>query len=198
MKQWLPKEHRKKILFLSDDMRIHSGIGVMSREIVEQTCGVFNWVQVGAAVNHPEAGQVVDISEDMSQVTGVNDPSVRIYPNNGYGDSRLVRRLLEIEAPDAMMIFTDPRYWVWLFQIEHEIRQKIPLMYYNIWDGGWSSSANAMPRYNRNYYRSCDALFSISKQTYAVNKYVLGPDNIIESDAPVNINQVGSVLEKQL
>jgi hypothetical protein len=75
MKQWLPKEQRKKILFLSDDMRIHSGIGVMSREIVEQTCGVFNWVQVGAAVNHPESGKIVDISEDVSRITGTEDPS---------------------------------------------------------------------------------------------------------------------------
>ena len=178
MKQWLPKEQRKKILFLSDDLRIHSGIGVMSREIVEQTCGVFNWVQFGAAINHPENGKVVDISQAVSEEVGVKDPSVIIYPQNGYGNSMLVRQLLEMEKPDAMLIFTDPRQWIWLFQIEHEIRQKIPLMYYNIWDGGWGSSPNAMPHYNRNFYRSCDALFAISKQTYAINKYVLGPENV--------------------
>ena len=68
MNKWLPKEQRKKILFLSDDMRIHSGVGVMSREIIEQTAGYFNWVQVGAAVNHPEAGKLVDISDDTRQV----------------------------------------------------------------------------------------------------------------------------------
>jgi hypothetical protein len=182
MKQWLPKEQRKKILLLSDDIRVHSGIGVMSREIVEQTCGVFNWAQVGAAVNHPEAGKVVDVSKDVSTQTGVEDASVRIYPQNGYGNSALIRQLLETEKPDAMLIFTDPRYWAWLFQIEHEIRQQIPLMYYNIWDGGWGSSPNAMPRYNRNFYRSCDALFAISKQTYAVNKYVLGTENVYTSE----------------
>jgi hypothetical protein len=172
MKQWLPKEQRKKIMLMSDDIRVHSGIGVMSREIVEQTCGIFNWIQVGAAVNHPEAGKQIDISADVANVTGVTDPSVRIYPQNGYGNSMVVRQLLEIEKPDAIFIFTDPRYWIWLFQIEHEIRQKIPLMYYNIWD------STPAPKFNRNFYRSCDALFAISKQTYNINKYVLGPDNV--------------------
>jgi hypothetical protein len=172
MNKWLPKEQRKKILFLSDDMRIPSGVGVMSREIVEQTSGYFNWVQVGAAVNHPETGKVVDISKDVTERTGYEDASVVIYPQSGYGDTRLIRTLLEIEKPDAILHFTDPRYWIWLYQIEHEIRRDIPIIYYNIWD------STPAPKYNRNYYRSCDALFAISKQTYNINKYVLGPDNI--------------------
>lgn len=170
MKQWLPKEQRKKILFLSDDMRVHSGIGVMSREIIEQTCGVFNWAQVGAAVNHPEAGKIVDISEELSKHTGVEDPYVRIYPQNGYGNSMVVRQLIEMEKPDAILHFTDPRYWIWLYQIEHEIRQKIPMMFYTIWDD------LPYPYYNKNFYRSDDGLFCISKQTYNIVKSVLGPE----------------------
>lgn len=170
MKQWLPKEQRKKIMLLSDDMRVHSGIGVMSREIVEQTCGVFNWVQVGAAINHPEAGKTVDVSGDVATITGVEDPSVRIYPQNGYGSSMLIRQLMEMEKPDAILHFTDPRYWIWLYQIEHEIRQKIPMMFYTIWDD------LPYPMYNKNFYRSDDALFAISKQTYNIVKQVLGPE----------------------
>lgn len=170
MKQWLPKDQRKKILLLSDDLRVHSGIGVMSREIVEQTCGVFNWVQVGAAVNHPEAGKIVDISQDAARITGVEDPYVRIYPQNGYGNSMLIRQLMEMEKPDAILHFTDPRYWVWLYQIEHEIRQKIPMMFYTIWDD------LPYPLYNKNFYRSDDGLFCISKQTYNIVKSVLGPE----------------------
>jgi glycosyltransferase involved in cell wall biosynthesis len=170
MKQWLPKEQRKKIMLLSDDMRVHSGIGVMSREIIEQTSGVFNWVQVGAAINHPEAGKIVDISADVSRLTGIEDASVRIYPQNGYGDSRVIRQLLDTEKPDAILHFTDPRYWIWLYQIEHEIRQKIPMMFYTIWDD------LPYPKYNKNFYRSDDGLFCISKQTYNIVKQVLGPD----------------------
>ena len=170
MKEWLPKEQRKKIMLLSDDLRVHSGIGVMSREIVEQTCGVFNWVQVGAAINHPEAGKSVDISADVCKITGIEDASVRIYPQNGYGNSMVIRQLLEIEKPDAILHFTDPRYWIWLYQIEHEIRQKIPMMFYTIWDD------LPYPMYNKNFYRSDDGLFCISKQTYNIVKQVLGPE----------------------
>jgi len=174
MKQWLPKEQRKKILLLSDDMRVHSGIGVMSREIVEQTCGVFNWVQIGAAVNHPEANKRVDVSEDVAKFSNVEDPSVVLYPQNGYGNSMLVRHIMETEKPDAILHFTDPRYWIWLYQIEHEIRQKIPMMFYTIWDD------LPYPMYNKNFYRSDDGLFCISKQTYNIVKNVLGPEEAKE------------------
>jgi glycosyltransferase involved in cell wall biosynthesis len=170
MKKWLPKEERKKILLLSDDLRVHSGIGVMSREIVEQTCGYFNWVQVGAAVNHPEAGKIVDISTDVTNITGVEDASVKIYPQNGYGNSMLIRQLMKIEKPDAILHFTDPRYWIWLYQIEHEIRQVAPMMFYTIWDD------LPYPMYNKNFYRSDDGLFCISKQTYNIVKQVLGEE----------------------
>ncbi len=170
MKKWLPKEERKKILLLSDDMRIHSGIGVMSREIIENTCGYFNWIQVGAAVNHPENGKIVDISQAVSEQTGVQDASVIVYPFNGYGNSMFIRHLLEREKPDAILHFTDPRYWIWLYQIEHEIRQKMPMMFYTIWDD------LPYPMYNKNFYRSDDGLFCISKQTYNIVKNVLGPD----------------------
>lgn len=170
MKQLLPKEQRKKILFLADDMRVTSGVGVMAREIVEQTCGVFNWVQIGAAVNHPEAGKAVDISADVSAMSGVEDASVVVYPQNGYGNSMLIRQILEVEKPDAVLHFTDPRYWIWLYQIEHEIRQKIPMMFYTIWDD------LPYPMYNKNFYRSDDGLFCISKQTYNIVKQVLGTE----------------------
>ena len=167
MKNWLPKDQRKKILLLSDDLRVTSGVGVMSKEMVEQTAHYFNWVQVGAAVNHPDIGKIIDLSDAVSEATGTKDASVKIYPNNGYGDSRLIRHLIETEKPDAIMYFTDPRYWIWLYQIEHEIRQKMPLMFYAIWDD------LPYPFYNENFYRSDDAIFCISKQTYNIVKQVI-------------------------
>ena len=51
---YLPKDQRKKILLLSDDMRLHSGIATMSRELVIQTAHHFNWVNLGGAMNHPD------------------------------------------------------------------------------------------------------------------------------------------------
>jgi glycosyltransferase involved in cell wall biosynthesis len=51
--------------------------------------------------------------------------------------------------------------------MEHEIRQEIPIFYYNIWDD------LPDPKYNRDYYRSSDLLMGISKQTYGINKRIL-------------------------
>jgi len=163
---YIPKEQRKKILFLSDDMRVTSGVGVMSREIIEGTSHRFNWVQVGAAVSHPEAGKMIDMSDAINNEVGLTDASVKIVPYNGYGDSRLIRQLIELEKPDAILHFTDPRYWIWLYQIEHEIRQKIPMFFYAIWDD------LPYPFYNENYYRSDDWIGCISKQTYNIVKHV--------------------------
>ena len=57
------KPKKKKILLLSDDMRMHSGIGTMSREFVMGTVHKYDWVQLGAAIKHPDHGKVIDCSE---------------------------------------------------------------------------------------------------------------------------------------
>jgi glycosyltransferase involved in cell wall biosynthesis len=165
---YLPKEQRKKILLLCDDIRMHSGVATMAREIVLGTCHHYNWVNAGAAINHPEVGKRMDLSQDTSNRAGIPDASVFLYPQNGYGDSTLIRRMLIEEKPDAIFFFTDPRYWEWLFQIENEIRSKIPMIYLNIWDN------YPAPMYNKEYYESCDTLLAISKQTKNINEIVLG------------------------
>lgn len=158
-KDYVPKEQRKKILFICDDIRLNSGISTMAREIVIGTSHKYNWVSIGAAINHPDAGKRLDISGDTNNHAGISDSSVILYPNNGYGNPDLLRQIIKIEKPDAVMIFTDPRYFVWLFQIEDEIRKHIPLIYYSIWDDA------PLCIWNGPYYESCDLLMCISKQT---------------------------------
>lgn len=140
----------------------------MSKEIVFQTSHRYNWVQLGAAIKHPDFGKVLDISAEVNGEVGITDANVRIYPNNGYGDLQRLREIIKVEKPDALMIFTDPRYWIWLFQGEREIRSKLPTIYLNIWDN------LPYPMWNKPYYESCDGLFAISKQTFNINKVVLG------------------------
>tara|TARA_Y100000593_G_scaffold69545_1_gene127728 strand:+ start:217 stop:1572 length:1356 start_codon:yes stop_codon:yes gene_type:complete len=157
---------RKKILLLSDDFRMTSGIARMSREIIENTLEHYDWVQISGAINHPDAGKRIFIQSDENFKVHPGT-SVTIYPTNGYGNPDMLREILEIEKPDAILHFTDPRFWIWLYNMEHEIRTKIPLLYLNIWDD------LPDPQYNRNYYRSCDLLMAISKQTYGINKRLL-------------------------
>ena len=56
---------KKKILLFSDDMRMSSGVGTMSREMILGTAHHFDWVQVGGAIKHPEEGQMFDLSKDI-------------------------------------------------------------------------------------------------------------------------------------
>jgi glycosyltransferase involved in cell wall biosynthesis len=155
---------KKKILLLSDDLRMASGIATMSKELVLGTIHKYDWFQVGAAINHPEAGKILDVSEDIQKNYGIADASLKILPWNGYGNADLIRQLINVEKPDAILHFTDPRYWTWLYDIEHEIRQNVPLLFYAIWDD------LPDPLYNRNYYESCDWIGCISRQTYGIIK----------------------------
>tara|TARA_R110002153_G_scaffold29946_17_gene91892 strand:- start:1432 stop:2886 length:1455 start_codon:yes stop_codon:yes gene_type:complete len=161
------KQKKKKILLLSDDLRMHSGIGTMSREFVMGTVDKYDWVQLGAAVKHPEHGKIADISEDVQKQTNVKDAYVKIYPHSGYGNPQVLKELIQIEKPDAIMHFTDPRFWGWLYQMEHEVRQLMPLMYYNIWDD------LPYPHWNEPFYESCDLIMNISRQTQNIVKNVL-------------------------
>ena len=165
---YLPQNERKKILLICDDIRVHSGVATVARELVLNTAQHFNWVNVGGAINHPEQGKRLDLSPDTNTNTGLTDASVILYPTNGYGDANLIRQLISIEKPDAIFLITDPRYFIWLFQIENEVRKKMPIIYLNIWDD------YPAPMYNRGYYESCDALLAISKQTKNINELVLG------------------------
>jgi hypothetical protein len=64
------------------------------------------------------------IYQNTNKETGLTDSSVKLYPVDGYGNIELVRQLIKIEKPDAIMLITDPRYFMWLFNAENEIRKK--------------------------------------------------------------------------
>ena len=165
--KYLPKEQRKKILLICDDIRVHSGVATVGREIVIQTSQHFNWVNIGGAIKHPEEGKRLDLSQSTNEAIGITDSSVTMYPVNDYGNPDILRNLIKFEKPDAIMLITDPRYFIWLFAMENEIRKSIPITYLNIWDD------YPAPLYNKPYYEACDLLMGISKQTVNINKLVL-------------------------
>lgn len=165
---YIPKEERKKILFICDDIRAHSGCSTVAREIITHTAHHFSFVNLAGSIQHPDKGKKLDISQDINNLTGLTDASVFLIPTDGYGDTTLLRHIIEFEKPDAILLLTDPRYFTWLFNIENEIRKKIPICYLNIWD------ALPYPLWNKPFYESCDLLMAISKQTYNINRVVLG------------------------
>ena len=142
---YLKPDQRKKILLICDDIRMPSGVANVGKELIINTCHHYNWVNVGGAIKHPEKGKRLDISQGTNEAAGIDDASVIIYPIDGYGDAGFIRNMMRTENPDAIFLITDPRYFVWLFDIENEIRKTTPIIYLNIWDDF------PVPLYNKPY-----------------------------------------------
>ena len=163
----IPKEQRKKILLICDDIRVHSGVATVAKEIVMGTAHHFNWVNLAGAIKHPEKGKRLDLSDSVNKELNISDSYIHVIPTDGYGTPSLLRDILRNEKPDAIMLFTDPRYFDWVFRMENEIRKQCPITYLNIWDD------YPAPMFNRPFYESCDLIMGISKQTANINKLVL-------------------------
>lgn len=166
----LRKDNKKPtILLLSDDINSLSGIGVMSREIVFNNLDRFNWVQLASGMKHHLHGGEYNVTEEVEKETGLTDVYVKLYPYNGYGDEPKLREILDKEDIDAILHFTDPRYWQWLYNMEDVIHQEygIPIIYYAIWDN------LPYPHWNYPSYASCDMILGISKQSHLIHEMVL-------------------------
>jgi len=124
-------------------------------------------VNIAGAIQHPEAGKYLDISESVNSETGLFDSSCYMYCVNGYGNSQEIMHIIKREKPDALLLITDPRYFMHIFNMEDEIRKICPIAYLNIWDD------YPAPRYNQSFYEACDLLMGISKQTVNINQLVL-------------------------
>ena len=154
-------------MLVCDDIRVHSGVATVAKEIVIHTAHHFNWVNIAGAIQHPEKGKVLDISSATNIEAKIEDSNVRLYCVDGYAQSIELQQILNVEKPDAVMLITDPRYFKHIFNMEDTIRKQCPLVYLNIWDD------YPAPMYNKPYYEACDLLMGISKQTVNINKLVL-------------------------
>ena len=180
------KPKKKKILLMGDDLRLPSGIGTISKEIVLNTVHKYDWIQLGGAQNHPDKGKMFDLSADVQKQSGVQDANVKLIATDGYGNRNLLFHVLNQEKPDAIFHFTDPRYWIWLYQLEHEIKTtfEIPIIYYSIWDD------LPYPMWNAPFYGSCDLIMGISKQSDNIHREVLSQNNFNVHDWDKGKNNV--------
>jgi glycosyltransferase involved in cell wall biosynthesis len=89
----------------------------------------------------------------------VNDDFV-IKPIDGFGDRNLLRLTLATEKPDLIFIFTDPRFFIWLWEMEDEIHQVCPIAYWHVWDN------KPFPKFNETLYESTDTINCHSYLTY--------------------------------
>lgn len=141
---------KKKILFLSDHPLAPSGVGVQARMLIEGLLktGRYTFRCLGGAIKH----------SDYS-ITVVNQDFI-IKPVDGFGTREQVRNILMTERPDALLIFTDPRQFMWLWEVEDEIHQLCPIAYWHVWDN------DPYPVFNQVWYESTDLINCLSYKTY--------------------------------
>ena len=96
--KYIPKDKRKKILLICDDIRVHSGVATVAKEMVVHTAQHFNWVQIAGAIQHPDKGKKFDLSDATNQQTGLKDSDITVYPVDGYGNSTMVRQMIKIAS----------------------------------------------------------------------------------------------------
>jgi len=144
-----------KIFTIGDHPLSPSGVGTQTRYIIEGMLrtGKYQFVSFGGAIKHPN---------HQPQKTHQWGDDWILFPVDGYGNADQVRGLIHQQKPDILWFMTDPRFYKWLWLIEHEIRAHVPMVYYHVWDN------YPYPTFNRPFYESNDHVACISKLTYDI------------------------------
>lgn len=141
---------KKTILMLSDHPLSTSGVGTQARWLINglTNTGKYSFRCFGGAVKH-----------DNYETIAVS-PDFIIKPTDGFGDKNLLRKTLAQVRPDALLLFTDPRFFIWVWEMADEINQICPIAYWHLWDNPpW-------PDYNSVLYESTDLVNCINYPTY--------------------------------
>ena len=149
-----------KILTIGDHPMSPSGVGTQTKYIIEGMLktGKYQFVSFGGAIKHP--------NYQPMKTNEWGDDWI-IWPVDGYGSADQVRAMLDQQRPDILWFMTDPRFYTWLWSIENEIRNRVPMVYYHVWDN------YPYPTFNRNFYLSNDHIACISKLTYDIVQTVV-------------------------
>ena len=117
--------NKSKIVTISDHPLAPSGVGTQTKYVIEALLKTGNYqvISLGGAIKHE------DKTPKKTEQWG--DDWI-IYPVEGYGNQDLLRMVIRNEKPDALWFMTDPRFWGWLWQMDHEIRSLCPMIYYHV------------------------------------------------------------------
>lgn len=163
---------KKKILMLSDHALSTSGVGCQSRYLIDGLIRKGKWSvrQFGAAIKHSNY-DLVKLSDDFI-----------IKPVDSFGTPDMLRQTLAIERPDVLLLFTDPRFFIWVWEMEDEIHQICPIAYWHVWDN------LPVPKFNQVLYDSTDLINCHSHATYSyVKDMAPGRTNFIPHALPSEI-----------
>jgi glycosyltransferase involved in cell wall biosynthesis len=141
-----------KVLVIADSPLVPSGVGTQTKYMIESMLRTkeFKFFCLAGAIRHADYR--------IQKVEPYGDDWI-IKPVDGYGSQNLVRNILKEYKPDILWFMTDPRFYVWLWEMEDEIRKNVPMVYYHVWDN------YPYPTYNKQFYDSNDLVATISKVT---------------------------------
>ncbi len=148
---------KKKILTISDHPLIPSGVGTQTRYVIEGLLrtGKYRFHSWGAAIKHQDY-RPQNVFPEIYKGDWI------IWPIDGYGDRERMRSYLLAEKPDAIVIVTDPRFYVWLFEMADEILGNVPIVYWHVWDN------DPTPEFNDAYYEGISYMCPLSLKTYGL------------------------------
>lgn len=156
--------HRNKILIIGDDIRQHTGVANILQYISISLSTKFSIVQMALGCT---SSNIVDMSESISKLTQNPNTDFIIYETQRSGTLESLRIILNNQDPDCILLMSDPHKYEWLFNAEHEIRSRCPILYYHVWDN------LPHPKFLKKVYNSCDTISCISKLTYDCVKSVV-------------------------
>lgn len=160
---------KKKILMLSDHALSTSGVGCQSRFLIDGLLKKDVWTvrQFGAAMKHANY-DVVKVSDDFV-----------IRPIDGFGNRELILQTIAAEKPDVLLLFTDPRFFIYIWEMHDEINEICPIAYWHVWDN------RPTPLFNKVLYEATDLINCHSYLTYQmVNEILPGKANFIPHALP--------------
>ena len=139
-----------KVLMLCDHPLSPTGVGTQARWLIDGLINTnkYTFRCFGGAVKHDKYDTII-VNNDLT-----------IKPVNGFGDPNLLRATLMSERPDVLLLFTDPRFFVWVWEMSDEIHTVCPIAYNHLWD------SDPYPEYNAPFYDDTDLLNCINKPTY--------------------------------
>ena len=160
---------KRKIVMLSDHALSTSGVGCQSRFLIQGLLEKGCWTvrQFGAAMKHENYNTIV-----------VN-PDFIIKPIDGFGNREMLLQAIAAEKPDVLLLFTDPRFFIYIWEMHDEINKICPIAYWHVWDN------RPAPKFNKVLYEATDLINCHSHLTYEmVNEIVPGKANFIPHALP--------------
>ena len=145
---------RIKVLFVTDDIRQKTGVGIQAYLLMK------GLMKTGEYEIITLAGGIIPQDPKPTMFEGI-----KVYPtSDGYGNPALLKGIIQREKPEVTVLFSDPRFFVYAFVMDNELRENTKIIFYHTWDN------TPFPAFNKVWYSACDRVVMLSRFSYMLMK----------------------------